>query len=473
MKKFFANKWVKFGLVSFIYLLFIIWTQNWWLILGFAIIYDLYISQKVHWAFWKKKGVDKQSKTVEWVDALIFAAVAATLIRLFFIEAFTIPTSSMEKSLLVGDYLFVSKLSYGPKMPNTPLSVPFTHHTMPFTQNTKSYLEWIKWPYHRLAGFGSVKNNDVVVFNFPEGDTVCLNAQSSSYYQLVREFGRDCVNNDYVVVNQTGQKHQGYFGKVISRPVDKRENYIKRCVAIAGDSIQIIDGQAYINGKPQEKIGDRQYKYFVVTDGSMINPQLFDDLGISVEDRNDCRRFDPDLLEVIPELKGENPQNVFVYPLVEENVEKIKAIKFVKKVVRIVRPKDYRETYIFPHNERYRWNEDNFGPLYVPKKGDKIAITTENLPLYRRCIEAYEGNSVSVKGEEVIINGHPADSYTFQMDYYFMMGDSRHNSADSRFWGFVPEDHIVGKALFIWYSTDKDKSFPGSIRWSRILKGID
>ncbi len=472
MRKLFANKWVKFGLVTFIYLLFVLWLQNWWLILGVAVIYDMYISKKVHWAFWKKKDAQKQTKTVEWVDAIIFAIVAATIIRMFFIEAFTIPTSSMEKSLLVGDYLFVSKLSYGPKMPNTPLSVPFTHHTMPFTKSTNSFVDWIKWPYHRLAGFGKVKNNDVVVFNFPEGDTVCLNMQAQSYYQLIRMYGRDAVLNDRVT-DIHGNVHEGVFGKVVYRPVDKRENYIKRCVAIAGDSLQIVDGQAFVNGKPQENIGDRQFKYFVVTDGTMINPQVFDNLGISIEDRNDARSFDPALLEVMPEMQGEDPNNILVFPLVEENVEKLKTLPCVKRIVKIVRPKDYRETYIFPHDPAYRWNEDNFGPIYVPKCGDKIAINTANLPLYRRCIEAYEGNTVKVEGDNVLINGMIAETYTFKMDYFFMMGDSRHNSADSRFWGFVPEDHIVGKALFIWYSTDKDKSFPANIRWSRIFKGID
>ena len=472
MKELFANKWVKFGLVTFIYLLFVLWLQNWWLILGVAVIYDIYISKKVHWAFWKKKDAEKQTKTVEWVDAIIFAVVAASIIRLFFIEAFTIPTSSMEKSLLVGDYLFVSKFSYGPKMPNTPISVPFTHHTMPFTKSTNSFVDWIKWPYHRLAGLGEVKNNDVVVFNFPEGDTVCLNMQSSSYYQLVRLYGRDAVLNDQVS-DVNGNVHKGVFGKIVYRPVDKRENYIKRCVAIAGDTIKIVDGQAFVNGKPQEQIGDRQYKYFVVTDGTMINPQVFENLGISMEDRNEARNYDPILLEIIPDIQGEDPANIYVYPLVAENAEKLKTLPCVKKIVKIVRPKDYREAYIFPHNPEYSWNEDNFGPLYVPRRGDKVAINIHTLPLYRRCIEAYEGNQVKVEGKNVLINGMIADSYTFKMDYYFMMGDSRHNSADSRFWGFVPEDHIVGKALFVWYSTDPDASFPANIRWNRIFKGID
>ena len=472
MKKLFANKWVKFGVVAFIYLLFVIWLQNWWLLLGLVIIYDMYISKKVHWAFWKKKDAEKQTKTVEWIDALIFAVIAATVIRLFSIEAFTIPTSSMEKSLLVGDYLFVSKLSYGPRMPNTPISLPFAHNTMPFTTSTKSYAEWLQWPYRRLAGLGKVERNDVVVFNFPEGDTVCLNQQGPSYYQLLRQFGREAIDQN-VAYDKYGQPIRGYFGQRQSRPVDRRENYIKRCVAIAGDSIQVIDGQVYVNGKPQEKIGDRQYKYLIQTDGTSFNPTKLEELGISDEDCKASRGIDASYLDYVDGLKDVDINKLFVFPLVEENVEKLRAMPFVKSVTRIVRPKGYRESFIFPHDPKYNWNEDNFGPLYIPKKGDVIKLTLDNLPLYRRCIEVYEGNSLFVSGDQIIINNEPADSYTFRMDYYFMMGDSRHNSADSRFWGFVPEDHVVGKALFVWFSTDKDKSFPSSIRWSRIFKGID
>ena len=465
------NPWLKFAIYTFIYLLFFLWIKNWWMLLGFPIIFDFCITKKVNWTFWKKRGVERQTKLIEWVDAIIFAVIVATIIRIFFIEAFTIPTSSMEKSLLVGDYLFVSKFHYGPKMPNTPLSVPFVHHTMPFTTNTKSFVEWIKWPYHRLAGLTDIKNNDVVVFNFPEGDTVCLNNQAVSYYQICRENGREAVINDRLV-DGNGRVVPGVIGGIIYRPVDKRENYIKRCIAIAGDSLQIIDGQAYINGKPQEDIGDRQFKYVIVTDGSSINPEVLSEMGISEEDKANAHRFSHELFSLFPELSQVNPQNIIILPLVRENVEKIKAIKCVQSVQRIVRPKNFRSDVIFPHSIHYRWNEDNFGPLYVPKAGATVALDTITLPLYRRIIEAYEENKLEVFDGKIYINDSIVDSYTFKMNYYFMMGDSRHNSADSRFWGFVPEDHVVGKALFIWWSTDKDKSFPASIRWSRVLKGI-
>ncbi len=473
MKKLLTNKYFRFGLAVFIYILFVIWIKNLWLLLGLPIIFDFYITKKVNWTFWKKRGVEKQSKLREWIDALIFAVVAATIIRMFFIEAFTIPSSSMEKSLLVGDYLFVSKYSYGPKMPNTPISFPFAHNTLPGSTTTKSFVEWIKWPYKRLAGLGEIQRNDVVVFNFPEGDTVCLNQQSLSYYQLVRDYGRDAVRKDMVVDPNSGQTYSHFFGDIIYRPVDKRENYIKRCVAISGDTLQIVDGQVIVNGKPQEDIGERQYKYLVVTDGTLINPRVFENLGVSLEDQSCAKRFDPAILNFMPQADLANIDKLYVYPLVSQNVDKLKTLPNVKSVTRIVKPKDYRDYYIFPHDKGYNWNEDNFGPLYIPQKGATVKLDTKNLPLYRRIIDVYEENDLEVRGEEIFINGSLATTYTFKMDYYFMMGDSRHNSADSRFWGFVPEDHVVGKAMFIWMSSDKDKSFPSSIRWSRFLKGIE
>ncbi len=467
-----TNKWFNFGIAAIIYLGFVIWIGNFWLILGFPIIFDFYISQKVNWTFWKKRGVEKKTKLVEWIDALVFAVIAATIIRMFFIEAFTIPTSSMEKSLLVGDYLFVSKVSYGPKLPNTPLSFPFAHHTLPFTKSTKSYLEWIDMPYKRLAGFQNIKNDDVVVFNFPEGDSVCVNQQNSSYYQLCREYGRKTVWGNNLVNPQTGQVFDDYFGEVIYRPADKRENYIKRCVAIHGDSLQVIHGQVFVNGKAQADIENKQYKYIIRTNGEPINPKVFENLNISFEDLENRTRFDPDLLKAIPNLKNDDYSNIIALPLTKENAEKIKMLPNVKLIQRAERLAGEYADYIFPHDTQFKWNEDNFGPLWIPKKGATVKLTLHNLPLYKRAIGVYEANKLEIKDSTIFINGQKTDSYTFKMDYYFMMGDSRHNSADSRFWGFVPEDHVVGKAVFIWLSMDKDKSFLGSIRWNRIFKFI-
>ncbi|MFA5328710.1 MAG: signal peptidase I [Prolixibacteraceae bacterium] len=442
MKEILSNKWFKFILVGLIYTLWVIWIESYIWLIGLAVIFDIYVSKKVHWAFWKKKNPPdgKQTKVVEWVDAIIFAVIAATFIRMFFIEAYTIPTSSMEKSMLVGDYLFVSKTSYGPKLPNTPLSFPFVHHTMPFSTTMKSYVEWIHNPYKRIAGFGKVKNNDVVVFNFPEGDTVALKVQNQSYYQLVRSYGRDRV-----------WREKETFGDIVARPVDKRENYIKRCVGIPGDVIELKDDQLYVNGKEQEHFPGMQLENIVTTDGTGINKRVLDQLHIAEDDRH-----------VISNTQ-------YLFPLTVDDENKLKAMKNVKSVVRTNVSAGNWDQNIFPFSNDYPWNVDNFGPLEIPKKGETVQLTMKNLPIYQRIIDLYEENDLQVKDSVIYINGSPATSYTFKMDYYWMMGDNRHNSADSRYWGFVPEDHIVGKAVFIWLSLDKDQPFYNKIRWNRLF----
>ncbi|MFV0366647.1 MAG: signal peptidase I [Mangrovibacterium sp.] len=435
------NKWFKFILVALGYLLWVIWLGNFWWLIGLAVIFDIYISKKVHWAFWKKKNPPngKQSKTVEWVDAIIFAVVAATFIRSFFIEAYTIPSSSMEKSMLIGDFLFVSKMAYGPRVPETPLSFPFVHHTLPMTKSTPSFSTLIQNDYRRMKGFGEVKRNDVVVFNFPEGDTVATNFPQQSYYGLVRELGWQRVNTD-----------KSTFGNIISRPTDKCENYIKRCVGVPGDKLQIIDGQLLVNDSEQEAFNGVQYNYFVKTNGMVgISDATLEKIGISKADR---------------EVYG-NGQ--YMFPLTKEMAASLEEIPVIDKVKQLVIPKSNWDKNIFPFHRNFAWNVDNFGPITVPKKGETIVLDVNNLPLYERIIHAYEKHEVRVENEKVFIDGKEATSYTFAMDYYWMMGDNRHNSADSRYWGFVPEDHIVGKAVFIWLSLDQDKTFPFNIRWKR------
>lgn len=445
MKELLANKWFKFGVAGLIYFLWVLWLQNFWWLIGLGVIFDMYITKKVHWSFWKKKNTPdgKQTKVVEWVDAIIFAVIAATFIRMFFIEAYTIPTSSMEKSMLIGDYLFVSKTSYGPKLPNTPLSFPFVHHTMPLSKTQKSYVEWIKKSYKRIAGFGKVKNNDVVVFNFPEGDTVAVNVQNQSYYQLVRSYGRERV-----------WQEKETFGEIIARPVDKRENYIKRCVGIAGDVLEYKNGQLFVNGKEQQHFPGMQYDNVVTTDGTGINKRTLDQMKIADDDRH----------------MASNTQ--YFFPLTQENEEKLKAMKNVTSVQRTLIPTSNWDQNIFPYSSNYPWNVDNFGPLEIPKKGQTVKLTVENLPIYERIIDLYETNDLKVTDSTIYINGAVADSYTFKMDYYWMMGDNRHNSADSRYWGFVPEDHVVGKAVFIWLSMDKDQPFYNKVRWSRLFSFV-
>jgi len=441
MKNLLSNKWTKFAIMGTLYLLWVIWNTNYWWLLGLPVVFDIYVTQKVHWAFWKKKGVEKQTKVVEWIDAIIFAVIAASFIRTFFFEAYTIPTSSMEKSLLVGDYLFVSKSAYGPRKPITPLSFPFVHHSLPMTNNTKkSFIEAWQRDYFRMKGYRTIKNNDVVVFNFPEGDTVCIENQAPSYYQLCRSMGRDNVWKRYTVIH---------------RPVDKCENYIKRCVGIPGDSLQVIDGQLYVNGKPQVKVGVVQYMYHIITDGSSINPKALQKLGIA---EDDIRMVQAGYYQI---------------PMSEDVAERIKTFNIVKRVERQNSGDSDDSGEVFPQDPRYKWNVDNYGPIWIPKKGVTTPLTLENLPFYKRIIDLYEGNTLEVKDSVIYINGEVANTYTFKMDYYWLMGDNRHNSLDARYWGYVPEDHVVGRASLVWLSLDKDLSFPKNIRFKRMFRTIN
>lgn len=379
----------------------------------------------------------KKSAAREWADAIIFAVIAATIIRTFMIEAYTIPTSSMEKSLLVGDYLFVSKVSYGPKIPNTPIAFPFAHHTLPLTQYTKSYLEWIKLPYYRFPGLRSIDNNDVVVFNYPDGDTVALQMQNQSYYALVREMGRENVWRTY---------------DVVSRPVDKRENYIKRSVGIAGDTLEIIDGSIFINGSLLPDPPDTQHNYRVYTDGTPLSPRIMDRYNITDW--------------------GQAATGVYILAMTQEVADQVAKVNNVAEVSKMTRSKGQGERHIFPHDLAYPWNEDQFGPLYIPQKGATIEINPINIALYERVIDVYEGNDLEIKDDKIYINGEQTNTYTFNMDYYWLVGDNRHNSADSRFWGFVPEDHIVGRAMFVWLSLDKNKNFLNKIRFNKTFRVI-
>ncbi|TDO24711.1 signal peptidase I [Pedobacter duraquae] len=381
----------------------------------------------------KKKG-----KFREWADAIVFAVIAATIIRMFFIEAYTIPSGSMEKSLLIGDFLFVSKLNYGPRIPMTPVAFPFAHHTMPLT-GTQAFYPGIQWKYRRLPGLQKIKRNDVVVFNAPEGDTVTLENQDANYYQLVRQLGRASVHAQYTVVY---------------RPVDKRENLIKRCIGIAGDTFAIHDGLVYINGKPVPLKESGTGQYVVTFKTNDVNFGVFEEMGFVVN-------ADISALSATSYLFRGTP----------DAMRSVAKLDFVKAVTSS--PSDHTpDPDVYPSDPNRKWNLDNMDSFVIPKKGLTIVLDSSSIALYDRVIRVYEGNSLVGSESGWLINGGPAKTYTFKMDYYWMMGDNRYNSLDSRFWGFVPEDHIVGKALFTWMSFDSNASFLHKIRWNRVLRAI-
>ena len=441
------NKWTKFTVASIIYtLLFVVWPGNLWFLFGLPLIYDHFISRIFYrYVGSKNEALRKKYKIYNtiygWVDAIIWATVVAHLIHLFVFQLYVVPTSSMAGTIVEGDYIYVSKLAYGPQVPNTPVAMPFVFNTMPFSSN-KSYSECVQWDYHRLRGRGKVQRNDVIVFNYPEGDMVIRETNRDGspifYYDELRkeqsqhgeEKGREIVHGKYTV---------------ISHPVDKRENYIKRCVAVPGDSLQIVDTKLYVNNLQQAPRGKQQHQYDITANRYLLE-EHFTQLGIS--------EFGS---------YANQPYMYFAHTT-EEVADKLRKYREVESV----ELHNEKHNLVFPYHENYPWTQDNFGPLWVPYKGATIKLTVDNLPLYKRIIEKYEGHSLQVKDEKIFIDGKETDSYTFAMDYFFMMGDNRHNSLDSRFWGFVPEDHIVGKALFIIFSKG-----PDGIRWNRILKKIE
>ena len=366
---------------------------------------------------------------LDWVDAILFAVVVVTLINVFWFQSFKIPSSSMESSLYTGDHLFVSKLTYGARLPMTPLTIPFTHNVI---GSKESYSTSVQWGYKRLPGFRSVRRGDCVVFGFPNGDTVLSKAPVEDYHTVVRYIGREAA--------------QKAFGPLIIRPMDKKDHYVKRCVAVPGDTLEVRDGLVWINGEQQTVWPGVQLSYRVVTTGRELNSKLIDDLGLNVSE-----------LAFSPSLPG-YPQ----MPLTADMLAKLKDLQVVVSIDPVLKTEasDYRE--IFPFSPDYSWSRDSFGPLWIPRKGATVELTSANLPLYERIIRDYEHSDVDA--------ALAAGSYTFAQDYYFMMGDNRHNSLDSRYWGFVPEDHIVGRPAVIWLSTDSGRSFPSNVRWRRFFK---
>ena len=466
-------QWAKFAVVLALYLLFLVWVESWLGLIVVPFIFDVYITKKIHWQWWK----DEEGPVrfiMSWVDALVFALVAVYFINLFFFQNYVIPSSSLEKSLLTGDYLFVSKVSYGPRIPETPLTMPLTQHTMPLV-NVKSYIEWPHWDYRRVKGLGNVKLNDIVVFNYPAGDTLVNEEryQANDYYQMVYSIGDQLMQQngqekDVRAMNPLQQRHYfeqvyatgrnyissmpGEYGDIISRPTDRRENYVKRCVGLPGQTLQIKNRIVYLNGKANKEPDNVQYTYKMKLKGE-FPIDLADELGITNED-----------------LLMYNQSGVI--PLTKKAYMALKANRKLVESISINTNATYGDLY--PLNVYTGWTRDNYGPVWIPKKGESIALTLKNLPVYERCIKVYERNDLKVDNAgRIFINGKQAKSYTFKLDYYWMMGDNRHNSADSRYWGFVPEDHIVGKPIFIWWSHSPDHPGFSGIRWNRLFTFVD
>ena len=465
--------WVRFGIVALLYLAFLVWVRSWLGLIVLPLIFDAYITRKIPWYFWKKSKNAAVRAVMSWVDAIVFALVAVYFVNIYFFQNYQIPSSSLEKSLLVGDFLFVSKMSYGPRVPNTPLSMPLTQHTLPVL-NTKSYIEWPQWDYRRVKGFGQVELNDIVVFNFPAGDTVATapDYQAIDFYTLCYNIGQSIYSNPvdmeglsreqqqlvYSLYYNAGRKrvldNPGIYGKVVTRPVDRRENYVKRCVGLPGDTLQLKEGVVYLNGVAQKQPENVQFNYIIETTGRPIPQEVFRELGISDDD---TRQHNPEY-------------TLYLMPLTQKAHD---ALLARKDLVAGIRMEPEYGGNLYPLNLYTKWDRNNYGPIWIPKKGATVRLTADNLPIYDRPIRVYEGNDLQVKADGIYINGEKTDTYTFRMDYYWMMGDNRHNSADSRYWGFVPEDHVVGKPLVVWLSLDKDRGwFDGKIRWNRLFKWV-
>lgn len=463
--------WIKFVLVTVLYLLFLLWVKSWWGLLVLPFIYDVYIAKRINWGWWREAENPITRFLMSWVDAIVFAMVAIYFINQFFFQNFVIPSSSLEKTLLTGDYLLVSKLSYGPRIPNTPLTAPLTQHNLPaLLGGGKSYIEWPQWDYRRVAGLGEVEVGDIVVFNYPSGDTVATNYQNQDFYSIVYTTGAQALGVNeptdsldastqrqlyaqiYAAGRQIVNDPSTGVGEIIARPVDRRENYVKRCVGKAGQTLEIRNNIVYLDGKAQPEPENVQYAY-AVRFKTPPSEEFLKEQGITQED-----------------LSRATPQQVVSMPLtkaVKRSLEKH------PELCQVLHKEPGYDAWLFPLNMAKRWTTSNYGPLWIPKRGASIELTLANLPLYERCIAVYEKNQLEVRDKDIYINGQKATRYTFKMDYYWMMGDNRDASADSRFWGFVPEDHIVGKPLFVWLSLDPDYSLSnGKIRWNRCFKWV-
>lgn len=475
-----SKQWIKAAVWSVVYILFVAWVGNFWWLFLLPFIVDSFITKYIPWTWWKTSKNKHVVKVMSWVDAIVFALVAVYFINTYLFQNYQIPTSSLEKTLLVGDFLFVSKASYGPRIPNTPLSFPLVQNTFPII-NTNSYIEKPHWDYRRLKGFDTIKRNDIVVFNFPAGDTVAMKRQEEDYegicYRVgkeqfqnsgvpvdVKKIGVYAARNMYITVgSQIVKQNPDVYGQVIYRPVDRRENYVKRCIGLPGEFLQVKDREVYINHKRIERpAGVQQFCYIETSEP--LQQKVYDDLELSNE--NTAQAY-----------KGQaaNKNYVYVLALTLKDQATLRSYSFVKEVkeVNIGDLYQYDQT-TYPAGYNPNWTVDNYGPIWIPKAGVTLKLNLNILPVYERAIKVYENNKLEVKNGVIYINDKPAKSYTFKMNYYWMMGDNRHNSADSRIWGFVPEDHVVGRPVMVWLSLNKDKGwFDGKIRFNRFFKNAE
>ena len=461
--------WIKGLVACALYIAFLVWIQSWWGVIVLPFIFDAYITKKINWGWWKDLEDPILRTVMSWVDAIVFALVAVYFVNIYFFQNYTIPSSSLEKSLLVGDYLFVSKMSYGPRVPQTPLHAPLCQHTLPMGIG-KSYIESVQWDYKRVSP-KKITLNDIVVFNYPAGDTIAYNWQNTDYYRMCKElymYNMDVPSksnldsmsaleqyrfyNHAIQVGSDYVKSVPQFGKVMWRPVDRRENYVKRCVGLPGQTLEIRDHIIYLDGVANKEPDNVQYNYEVELK-QPLPESLIKELGISQEDLSALS------------TTGSMPLTAKAKAALEAHPDLVTSIEYSKQ----------EETgFLYPLNGHTGWTCDNYGPIWIPAKGETIQLTIENLPVYERPIRIYEGNDLQVTDDgRILINGKETTEYTFKMDYYWMQGDNRHNSADSRYWGFVPEDHIVGKPIVIWLSMDPDRGGLSSIRWNRLFRLVD
>jgi signal peptidase I len=401
---------------------------------------------------------------MSWVDAIVYALILVYFVFNFFGQNYQIPSSSLEKTLLTGDYLWVNKMVYGPRVPITPIHFPLVHNKLPIL-NCNSYTSVPENSYRRLKGLRSVQSGDIVVFNFPAGDTVATKYEESpEYYDLlVKAYGREEV-----------KRNKEKFGDVVYRPVDRRTNFVKRCVGLPGERLKIVNDTIYINGKAQKQPENVQYNYLVAMPRPLTDEQMHDmeitatDVQMIVDPTYRSR-----FLQLLP--KANDTDYLFVLPLTKAMIAQLKTQNNLSDLRKVNNLGLYEVQDIFPEGIAVDWTLSNYGGadgILIPKKGMTVTLDAYNWLLYKRVIRNYENHPEAYfKNGTAYINGKPAKTYTFAMDYYFMMGDNRDNSQDSRFWGFVPEDHIVGTPMFVLISFDKDRSmFNGGIRWNRVFR---